>query len=991
MIVADMKGDEPAADAPLPATRDSAGRPTLPWRAWRVRDVALALPALLLAGAGEALLFDERSRAWGAALLGLAVLLGAVAWSGTGAKHSPVVGPYEGGEGVGRRELALRVGGIVVALSLSGGGMLAWAAEPGALFGLQGVLWLASMAVFVLSCYRWHPAGELAARVASPSPAWTRHERLLFGGLVALSLCTYMLSLDAIPWSFHQDEVVAYAESLRFYEGPPIPLFTTTWFGTSLPTLPFVFTGNLMHLLGAGLGGARAGVALVGALALLPTYGLARMLWGRVAAAVAGLAWATSPVALHYSRISIVNITTATCWAVCFYFLLHGLRTHRRMSFALSGLAGGLSMYTFYGTRLLPYLLVAFAAYLAIFHFRTFREHLGNLGLVVVGFIVGFGPLLAYFVRYPDMWAGRGLSKLNVPLSIPTTWEALAHGWNVLAPLADRNLLSLSVLPSADGFYWAPFFSPVEAVLLLLGLGVMVSRWRQPGAFLVLLWGASVVFVGGTLIDRDHIPAFVHWTPAFPAFFLALSLPVSLLCKTLLRYRPQWRYVGGGLLAAGLCVLAGANLYRYVAVYPALVPPAFGPAEGRFLSTLPPESLVRVVGNSSPPYSPEMGRMLAPGLDVAEMLNPSLELPLPPGGGRDLVFIFNEAEAHYLPVVQSYYPGGEVHPLQTPGGPVGRAYLVPAGMSQGRQGVKVTIEGAGGPVLHRGQVPAVGALPLGLDVRYPVTVTWSGALYVAQPGPITLSLGGTARGQLLVEGQPTGFGVPVFVERGWRAFCLRVPLEGPGEVRLLLKEDGGSAREADAARLWPRSCEAGLAVAASGNPVARRVDPFVGAGVLSRDDFTLGGLIRKPSERDPDFVPLAEAAPGVARLRWEGEVYADGGWYGLELHTDGQAALSVDGATVLTACSKPLTVQSFFERGGYPWARAEVSLTPGWHAVRLDFAATGTANGLEWRWTRPDGVVEIVPPDRLRHKFSFDAPPSTTVAPPDAIGCPPSQ
>jgi hypothetical protein len=497
------------------------------------------------------------------------------------------------------------------------------------------------------------------------------------------------------------------------------------------------------------------------------------------------------------------------------------------------------------------------------------------------------------------------------------------------------------------------------------------------------------VFVGGTLIDRDHIPAFVHWTPAFPAFFIALSLPVSLLFKTLLRYRPQWRHVGGGLLALGLCVLAGANLYRYVAVYPALVPPAFGPAEGRFLSTLPPDSLVRVVGNSPPPYSPEMGRMLAPGLAVGEMLNPSLEMPLPPRGGRDLVFIFNEDEAHYLPVVQSYYPGGEVRRLQTPGGPVGRAYVVPAGMSQGGQGVEVTIEGMDGPVLHQGRVSAVGALPPGLDLRYPVTATWSGALYVSQGGPMTLSLEGSTRGQALLGGQPIGFSVPVLAERGWRAFCLRVPLDGPGEARLLVKEDGGPAREVDAARLWPRSCEAGLAVAVSGDPVAHRVDPFVGAGVLSGDDFTLGGLIRKPSERDPDFVPLAPDASAVPRLRWEGEVYAEGGRYGLELHTDGQATISIDGATAVTACGKPLTAQSFFERGGYPWARAEVDLTPGWHAVRLDFAATGTANGLEWRWTRPDAVTEVVPPDHLRHAVSFDTPRSTAVTPPGTIDCPP--
>ena len=955
--------------------------------AWRTRDLVLALPALLLCCVGETLLFDEGLRTWGVALLGMGVLLGALAWSNTRDKPVP---PVEQGRGTlpARRGRALRVVGVGAAIMLAGGGLVAWFVEPEAVFGLQGVLWLASIAVFVLSCYRWHPAGELAVRDASTPVAWTHPERLLFGGLIALALCTYMVALDTIPWHFHQDEVVAHYEAWRFYNGPPISLFTTTWFETSLPSLPFAFTGNLMHLVGTGLAGVRAGIALVGALTLIPTYGIARLLWGRVAAAVAGFAWATSPVAIHYSRVSIVNITTAACWAACFYFLLHGLRTHRPLSFALSGLAAGLSMYTFYGTRLLPYLLVAFVAYLALFHFRTFREHLGNLGLLAAGFLIGFGPLLAYFIRYPSMWAGRGLSQLNVPAAVPTTWEALVYDWNVLAPLMGENFLSLSVLPSRDNFYWAPFLSPVEAVLLLLGMGVLASRWRQPGAFLVLLWGASIVFVGGTLIDRGHIPSFVHWTPAFPAFFLALALPVSLLFKSLLRYRPKWRYAGGVLLAAGLCLLAVANLYRYVVVYPAQVPPAFGPAVGRFLATLPRDSQVRLVGNLSPPYSSVMGRMLAPGVLVSELLNPSLELPLLPDPMRELVFIFDEDQAHYLPVVQSYYPGGEVGPLRTPGGPIGSAYRLPAGAAAGRQGVRVTIAGADENVLHQGQVPTVGAMPGDFSVQDAMTATWSGALYVPRPGPITFHLEGSAHRQLLLGGQPGRFSTPMNVERGWLAFCVRVPVDGASKVRLLMQEDGGLATEAETTRMWPQSCEAGLSVALNGGDMTHRVDPFVGAGVLSPDAFTFDGLISKPSERDLDFVPLAAGVAGVPRLRWEGEVYADGGEYRMELRTDGRAALAIDGSSLVTVCGEPLTVQTFFGRGTYSWVGAAANLTPGWHRVRLDFIATGNANGLEWRWTRPDGGTEIVPPHRLRHAVNFDAMSSTHLSPPETINCP---
>src|SRR5207248_11774796 len=132
-----------------------------------------------------------------------------------------------------------------------------------------------------------------------------------------------------------------------------------------------------------------------------PVYGLARLVAGRAAAALAAFVMATSPVAIHYTRVSIINMTTGFCWAVCFYFLLRGLRSRRPGDFVWAGLAAGLSMYTYYGTRLLPYLLLAFGLYLLVFHFRAFRERLGHFALVAVGFGVGFGPLIAYFMANP--------------------------------------------------------------------------------------------------------------------------------------------------------------------------------------------------------------------------------------------------------------------------------------------------------------------------------------------------------------------------------------------------------------------------------------------------------------------------------------------------------------------------------------------------------------------------------------------------------------
>src|SRR5436309_2683789 len=114
-------------------------------RAREAEGVTLGVLALLVGGAGEALLFVEGGRLPGALVLGAAMLLVALAWGRI--PETPLLmarAPAEGAEGARpiawRRGLALRLAGISGALLLWWGYMLAWLADPGAVFGLQGAL-----------------------------------------------------------------------------------------------------------------------------------------------------------------------------------------------------------------------------------------------------------------------------------------------------------------------------------------------------------------------------------------------------------------------------------------------------------------------------------------------------------------------------------------------------------------------------------------------------------------------------------------------------------------------------------------------------------------------------------------------------------------------------------------------------------------------------------------------------------------------------------
>jgi len=809
-------GPRPAGVIPAPGGRAGAFGPALR-RVWAARGVWLAGLALGVGAAGEWLLFLESLRGLAAAVLVLAMLLGVLAWSGT--REAPLLAadPTRAWWRIAwRRELVLRGAGIALAVALIGAAVDSYLAAPEAIFGAQGWFWVASMSILLFSCSEWYPR---APRTPDPGPPWTRAEGALFLGLLALALVTHLAWLDEIPWRFHFDEGFAFTEIMRYYRGPLIPLFTTTWHETSLPSLFFAFEAGLMRFTGIGLAGTRLGVALIGTCLVIPVYGIARLAWGRLAAALAGFAIAVSAAAVHYSRVSILNIITAFWWACCCYFLLRGLRSRRPGDFVWAGLIAGTSMYTYYGTRLLPYLLLAFLGYLLVCHWRAARERLGHFALVAIGFFAGFGPLLGYFLRNPAMWASRGLSVMMVPAVIPSTWAGWVQDWNILAPLAWSNYLGLSAIPGRDTVYYAPLLLAPEALLLTLGAGVLIWRWRQPAAFLLLLCGLGVVLTGGTLLDSTTIPNFAHWTPAFGVFYLALVLPLALGLGALRRlHRALW-LVGCALLVVALAGDALANAQSYLIDYPAKVPPdhSLEALQGRFIEQVGPQTQVYIVGPSWQSFNPEVAGMMGPQTPASELYNVDQVLPLTSGSDHDLAFVFFNDQFSSVPLVQAYYPGGQTAEVQTPdGNHVATSYRVSAAQVVRTYGVQVQVAtaGVGSQVQAQGVVTAVGRLPAGPAIQYPAQITWSGALFAPASLPIRLVTQGGAPATITVEGRPVSAGVPVPITPGWVRFAVQARLERPIPLQLLLQQGDGSPAAPDRFHLWPFTAPPG-----AGGPV----------------------------------------------------------------------------------------------------------------------------------------------------------------------------
>ena len=312
-------------------------------------------------------------------------------------------------------------------------------------------------------------------------------------GLVTVSLALHLVRLADIPWKIAGDEFSNWREAMDFYQYPPArSAFTTTYLELGMPSFWFAFQAGVLHLIGPTLLGIRTAAAVSGGLLLVPVYGLVRLLWGRVAAGLAACAVTFSAALMDYSRQSIPDMAVAFWWACCFYFLLRGLYSRRPGDFVWAGLLAGTAQYTHYASR----------------SCRSCCWPTASTWPCSIFAPSASGWAISRCWPAASCWATDRCSPTS-PCTLTRYRGAARIAWSFpwpsRPPGPNGSTSGPSYPPSYNGtswcsasflsrdtFYYSSLLLPAEAVLgLALGVGVLVWRWRQPGAFLLLLWGAS--------------------------------------------------------------------------------------------------------------------------------------------------------------------------------------------------------------------------------------------------------------------------------------------------------------------------------------------------------------------------------------------------------------------------------------------------------------------------------------------------------------------
>ena len=355
--------------------------------------------------------------------------------------------------------------------------------------------WSAGIVLLVAGALERRPALRL------PRPRTV----VLCGIVLAAVLAVRLHRLEDVPADIHHDSAQAAVQAMRVLDGTESGLFGNA--AGEIPVLGFLWRAVWIGASGRSIAGVRFPSVVSSVLAIALTFVLVRRLYGTPAALVVVALLGFDKTFLHFSRIPSTYVDPVPFHAAAILGLVVGLESGRYAWFALAGLAAGYGTLTYHSGRVIP-LLITLLGFAVLLRFpRTIRVRWPGILLAAAIAFAVVGPQALLYVE----------GRAN-PLGRVDQFPWVREGGVDPAALGDtiargvpRVLGSFWKIRDSSTQYGGPvaFFPPIAA---LLGIGVVaaIARPLALREVWVVLWGATVLFVGGVLtVDPPFWPRLV--------------------------------------------------------------------------------------------------------------------------------------------------------------------------------------------------------------------------------------------------------------------------------------------------------------------------------------------------------------------------------------------------------------------------------------------------------------------------------------------------
>ena len=788
-------------------------------------------------------------------------------------------------------------------------------------------------------------------------PRLSRRGALLFAAILALAAGLRLYKLGTEPFGCWWDEANngIVAQGL-VAAGADRPVYSND---TQLPTHFFYLVGLFFKVFGRGLLSVRLVTAAFGVGTVLLAFLVGREVLSERFGLVFALFLAVGRWDLTFSRIGLVAIPAPFFVLLTLLFLFRIVRRGNVQDFALAGITFGFGLCVYYAYRLMVPVLGLFFLAWAVGLWRSHRP--GRLAVLLsasvafgTGAVFAAAPVAQFAMKHAELFGAR-TSQVSIfnHRDEPNLVKAIALN-------TKKHLLMFNQDGDRNGRHnlpGAPMLDPATAVLFVLGLGLVLTRWSDPAGFLFLAtFGFGLL--GGILSLDFEAPQSVRAIVALPAVF----------CFAALALEGAWRAaeIGGRarrvLAATGALVLiefiATSNTYTYFhwqlkddaawAAHSAVE----SPGARRIL-----EAARKGTTTYATLYIHDhiVVRFLAPEVKGTKLLLPWDGLPLREPGDRPVAVVVDNENTWAVDEARRVYPRAQVLVDRSPSGnPMVHTILVSPEEIRGVQGLRARYFAGqatdGPPVLTRTERQLDGAkVPDAVRLASPWAAQWDGVLIAPVWGDFEFSLDSPSSSSMRIDGKT------VLAEGSGERHAI-VPLcQGRHPIWVSAKGGERTVRLAwrrpykawepppDFQVVTPLDLFQSFSVRAGGlvgeyhsgkdtsGPIAfSRIDPFI--------DFYF------------HYQPLAR--PWA--VHWSGFLQADvPGNYEIGLRVRGKAEIFLDGQLLL---SQPEPTD---------YAGVKVDLSAGRHSLGLTFLDQLDGSRIHLFWTPPGGQSQIVPPEAL--------------------------
>ena len=396
---------------------------------------------------------------------------------------------------------------------------------------------------------------------AQQIPLWLEVIALLI--LLGLALFLRLWHLDEIPPGFHFDEAIDLKIGLDVVNGAR-PIYVSEGWGRE--GLYYYLVAFVLAFVPYNPVALRVSAVICSIGVLITAYFLGRIWHGRLTAwfmvAWLGLTyWPLSVSRFGARHISLAFMLGLVTWI---FWRMWSNSKYQGLYFAIVGLLLGLAMYTYQPARFTPFIFVAFALYLVLFH-RHSPWSRWQLWLVLfVAFILVTLPLIFRLSQ------SNSLELEQRAFTIEPLTQLLEGN---IQPILSNTVATLKVFTMSGDPLKSynvpnrPIFVPAwTGLFFYTGLILALRRWRRPVYAFALLW---LFFTLLPTVVTVSAPNFNRMVAAqVPTMFLA-AYPLAELMDWL-KVRHRWWGVVPAMLLASLAFgsLALATWRDYFEIWP---------------------------------------------------------------------------------------------------------------------------------------------------------------------------------------------------------------------------------------------------------------------------------------------------------------------------------------------------------------------------------------------------------------------------------------